>query len=796
MISRAYWRFLLQSPWSTVLATLGVALGVVSIVSVHLVSVQIGEGLQQLSAMQFSGITHLLHREDLTASQYFDLRAQWRSGALGDVGRIAAFVDEETTLEGKRVRVIGVDLLDQGWISRAMDGAEGTWTKDSAGQDLPAQRQLETFSWRSVWVSRDMVDFARYPINGILNSPTPTIVADIGIAQEILGAGPDHLSYVGIEVSQPWANARELIDKLLPGASAGLPEQTPSLSGLSGWQVSSLSSVQPMDRFAQSILFNVSALATLAILVAWFLIYQVAVTWLRRLRSVFERLHTLGVGNVAIAIRFLVMLAALGLVASVIGVFAGWGLASWLLAVAIGEPASGVALDGWIVVKALGSAVGVCVIGGWLAYRQQRERDSRVVTVAVLAALSLLCLLGVFWSATGLAGAFVSIAALSFMATLTMRPVLDSLRTASRHFAGHLLRRLSARELFWYPRDLSVALGGLVLAVATAMGVGLMVDSFRGDFAQMLDRRLTYDIVVDGSDVDLRNALDNIAATQGVSWVQSYVSQDERVDGIRVQITQTLVNEFEAKRYGLERALDRNEILVSEQFVQAFRLRGNTMEVGAPFGSPYGAWTIAGIFRSFGDTQPRMVTSPSAMAQDPTSLSLLLRPGVDLTTVLETLRDANPTLRFAASRDVRTTALTTFDRTFTITSILITIAMVVAGAGIYIANQALRLNKAASNDLLDMLGVTKFEAWMMDFSRSMVMGVTAVLMALPLGSGFAWILCNVVNPRAFGWSIDLTLNVGAIAYPAMWGIVASVVAGLIRLGVKEEARFGDSRAAA
>jgi hypothetical protein len=74
MISRAYWRFLLQSPWSTVLATLGVALGVVSIVSVHLVSVQIGEGLQQLSAMQFSGITHLLHREDLTASQYFDLR--------------------------------------------------------------------------------------------------------------------------------------------------------------------------------------------------------------------------------------------------------------------------------------------------------------------------------------------------------------------------------------------------------------------------------------------------------------------------------------------------------------------------------------------------------------------------------------------------------------------------------------------------------------------------------------------------------------------------------------------------
>jgi putative ABC transport system permease protein len=777
MINRAYWRFLVQSPWSTLLATFGVALGVVSIVSVHLVSVQISEQLQQLGSNHFSGVTHLLHRDEVSSEHYFDLRRQWRSGQLEEVTQVSAFVDEELMHAGQRIRVIGVDLLSQ--------GLTGDLTS------LVSSQPSEPFSWRGVWLSDGVEPFPDYPVNGQLSIEAPTVIADIGIAQELLGLDPEDVSYIGIAVPASWARVRNLLDRLLPGAAAGLPASTPRFAGLAQWQLTSLDHLQPANRFAQSILFNVSALATLAILVAWFLIYQVAVTWLRRLRGVFTRLHTLGVSNGAIMLRFLALLGGLGVVASLIGVVAGWALARWLLAVAVGGPLLDVALDSFIIGKALVSAVGVCVVGGWLAYRQQTAEPSLWLAVALFVGLLMVCLLGIVWPATGLAGAFGAIAALSFIATLTMRPILDRLRTASRYFAGDLLRRLSARELFWYPRDLSVAMGGLVLAVATAMGVGLMVDSFRGDFSQMLERRLTYDIVVDGSSADLAKAAAAIDETDGVLFLQRYVTRDKRVDGISVQATQTDVNEFEAKRYGLARALVGDEVLVSEQLRQVLATRGDRIVIGDSFDDR----TIAGIFRSFGDTQPRAVMAFGAADDAPTSLAIRLHPSAEFATVLAVLQRHHAELKFTPSREIKANALATFDQTFTITSILITIALLVAGTGIYIANQALRLNKAASTELLDMMGVTSGEAWMMDFTRSLFMGLTAVLLALPLGVSFAWILCEVVNPRAFGWSIDLRLDVGAIVYPVLWGVIASVVAGLIRLGVNEEARFGDLRAA-
>jgi putative ABC transport system permease protein len=781
MIDRAFARFVARSPWSTLVALLGVTLGVVSIVSVHMVSVQVGERVQAASALQFGDITHVLLRESSSARDYFELRRSWRAGKLDDrIERIAPFVDETTIVGGRAVRVIGIDLLSQ-------SGREGS----TRLVDL-ATAATASFAWDGVWISADLEEGAvAHPINGRLETQGSILIADIGVAHEILDRDPEHISYVGMEIEDRWAWLRQLLENVLPGSGAGLPERSPDLANLPGWQVTPIADVQPTSRFAQSILFNVSALASLAILVSWFLIYQVAVTWLRRLRNVFRRLHVLGVSNREIILRFLGCLGLLGVLASLIGLVVGWGLASWLVARAVGEAGVVLPLDGWIIAKATLSAVGVCIAGGGLAYRQQQAGLAPRLVNVLIAGLAAIALAGVTWTATGLAGAFAAIAALSFVATLTMRPVLDRLRATSRYLRGTLLYRLSVRELFWYPRDLSVALGGLVLAIATAIGVGLMVDSFRSDFASMLDRRLTYDIVVDGAPASLKNAVRPIEARRDVLSVQRYVGRDELIDGVRVEVTDVVVDAFEAHRYGVARALEADEILVSEQFVDAMAARDRNIEIGGVFAGA----TVAGVFRSFGDTYPRLIRAPVAADRAPTSLSLRLTQGADAAQLLASLRTRWPSLTFTDTRDLRVAALKTFDQTFTITSVLITIAMVVAATGIYIANQALRLNKAASSELLSVMGVTGRETWMMDLARSVGMGTVAVALALPLGFCFAWILCNVVNPRAFGWSIDLDPRAAAVAYPALWGILASVAAGLIRVGIGEEARFGDVRAA-
>ena len=128
----------------------------------------------------------------------------------------------------------------------------------------------------------------------------------------------------------------------------------------------------------------------------------------------------------------------------------------------------------------------------------------------------------------------------------------------------------------------------------------------------------------------------------------------------------------------------------------------------------------------------------------------------------------------------------TFDQTFAITTVLITIAMLVATISMYIAVTAMRLNRRTSSRLLVTLGVNRLESVGMDFALGVGVGLIALLIALPLGMAFGWILCSVINPRAFGWTIELKLTLDAMATPMLLGLLAAIAAGLLRGGRSEE----------
>ena len=98
--------------------------------------------------------------------------------------------------------------------------------------------------------------------------------------------------------------------------------------------------------------------------------------------------------------------------------------------------------------------------------------------------------------------------------------------------------------------------------------------------------------------------------------------------------------------------------------------------------------------------------------------------------------------------------------------------------GLYNAITALRLNQLATSDLLDALGVNRSEKRRVDLLRGLTIGLFAVLLALPLGLVMGAVLCQVINPRAFGWSIELQLSVPAMLWPLGLGIAAAVLAGL------------------
>ncbi|MEM7100759.1 MAG: ABC transporter permease [Pseudomonadota bacterium] len=793
LIVLSLFRFLGRSKVSLGMAVLGVAIATGSIVSVHLISVRVGEQLDGLVPGPLHSYSHFLYPadDDMNVQKYAQLRRAWRSGEQPLLTDLTPVIDERVRIEEAWVRVIGVDLIglrNADWLDDEVQ------PPDAGKKEVP---QLGgDFTWNGVWVDKSLAGLTSQPINGLLNLPPGVLVTDISRAQSLLGWPAGRLSYLAAKFSTPSGQFTAMMDQLVPGFSAGLPDVfDPTLRD---WRVVPLDEAHPGTGFGKSILFNVSALAILSLVVAWFLIYQVASSWLRRLAFLFDRLHTLGVPAQAGSFYYLFLLGVIGFIAALIGLALGaWG-SQWLLGVRVdGAPA---ALDIWVVGKAFVCAVGVALVSGVSCWVRQYGGVTHIGFVLFWGAIGLLVVLGVagtVFSQTGLMGGFLGIGAVAVLGVVSIAPGLRWIQRRLRWFGSDGVSGISLigfREVFWFPRDLSIALAGLVLAIGTAIGIGLMVESFRYDFERFLDQRLAYNLNIEGSvqgsDTALRDSLAILDREPDVQFVSMYYEGVGRFRGAPFELRATSFTEFELSRYGVgsEFNLTRS-ILVNEQFARQHQLVvGSVIEIQSQTSE------IVGVVKGFGDTQGRVlidVAHPIMPANLPlASVGVVTASGSE---VAAELQQALPSLSVTNAQALRQVALQTFDQTFVITSVLTTIAMVVAGVGLYVGVTSLRLNRRGSTTLLRSLGIKRLENLWIDLHRSLVMGLVSMVFALPVGILFGWMLCTIVNPRAFGWSITMFMSVPALIYPCLWGLLAAILAGVIRLGSAEEGAVGLSQ---
>ncbi len=780
MIVRAFFRFLLKTPYSLALAILGVTMGVASITSVHIVSANVSLQLDRLTTFGLTEFTHVLQMAGnaaegggapLDADTFFAMRAAWRNGEYPSIDAMSVVIDENTEVAGRNVRVIGVDVFD-GAVFDSLTAETG-------------QVEMGSFDIDSVWIDEELVDGLPYAVNGVLAAGSRVLVCDIGLAQSILDWPPTKLSYIGVKVRDPWASLRALAERLAPGISAGIPESqmhslTDALAGK--WQVISIEAQNPAGQFGRSVLFNVGALGVLAMVVAWLLIYQVAMTWLRRLWPVMQRLYVVGVDWRQLGAVFVLAMLSLGVIASAFGVILGGLLAHGLLSRVL-QGAVPQVFDTTVIVKGLASGVIVCVVGAVLAYMHNQRADQIGLRHAGWRILLILVLLGVLLAGIwlpqwGLFGGFGSMAAASVLAAVLLQPALKLLKRRSRWIKGSLLMRLSVREVLWYATELGVAIVGLALALASAIGVGLMVDSFRSDFAAMLDRRLSYDFVVEGDARLLAQAERKLVDTMGdkTARLQRYYSTVVRSGTVPIELVATRMDALEAQRYGIDRALEPSEVLVSEQLSRALDLRvGDALTLFAR------ERRVRGVFSSFGDVQPRALLHTNDAPLGEMVLTELRINGADA--IVDAL-SALP-LNVSEQAAMRRSALRAFDRTFSITDVLLALALIVAAIGIYIALNAMRLNRPTSRKILEGLGLSNWEILGVNAARGVGVGAAAVGLALPLGLAFAWILCRVVNPRAFGWTIDLTVSLPPIVTPLGITAAAVLAASVLLPGTRE-----------
>ena len=809
---RSNLRFMAATPWSLLTAGLGITLGVASTVAVHLVSLAVSDSLQAARPPHLRGVTHIAESPGAAMHDYFDLRRRWRqlpaqrdaeTGWLGEVEFMTPIVEGQWASGGRRLQVVGADWLGGGAPPEVASVRRAVVADASLGLDADESLLLNGERWT----------VAKVLDSGVSDS----LFMDIGDALALLQRAPDNLSFVALRLADPWAGLRTWLERLLPGLSAGLPaaavNTTPRLRQpaaaeaktllaatpisaaqsdiaptvasleLPDWRLRPVAAILPEQQFAKAILFNLGALGMLALLVAWFLIYQVCILWLRRQETLMLRLNAIGFSAAELMSGFLASIATLGAIATGLGIFGGYGLAALLVRISTAgfDALPTVQMSSIVAVKALVSGLGVALAGAWLAFAKRKPTQDALLHRTHWRGICLgagLIAAGLGFAETGLYGGFAAILAAGLIASVLVAPLLRLLRRRLHKAGGNLLTRLAMREATWHEGDLSAALGALILAVGTSVGVGLMVDSFERDFVKMLNQRLAHETFLELPNQDGERLAAALRRAYPDALVQAYGRISTRLQGQAVEVGYTDFSAAEAARYGYPRALANDEAFASESLLVGLGLRvGDAIPVA---NGREASLRIVHEFPGFGEARPRLLMHAKAAARrfgvlgfDRISLS-----GIDAAALENWLRDWAPGAQVRQRAAMRRAALEIFDRTFAITRALTLLALIIAVVGLHNAMTALRLNQRAGAALLRALGLSAAEQRRLALIRGGVLGACAILLALPLGLFIGFALCEVINPRAFGWSLDLSISTGAWAWPMLLGFGAALVASL------------------
>ena len=817
LLWRARWRALRREPGQSALLILSLALGVAVVVAVDLVNAASRAAMATASAQLQGASTHRIEGPggSLSLDAYGALRRAWRAGTLleGDapVMGFAPILEGRLPLpDGSPLRLLGIDpfssLRQESFSAGApvADAQTLSWTQflttpgaallsPSVGPELAPGDRLPLPEARALTV------LGRLPGMEAAAAPLALAVVDLATAQEWLGA-TDRLSRVELALpeAQPRSALRRGLERLFPGLllSEASPEVrlAPALrEAYPGLELrSQRESALALGGLASAFQLNLAAMGLLALLVGLYLLYGALAYSVRRRLDSFGRFRALGVAPAALQRHVLLEALTFAGLGALLGLLLGRLLAGGLLGL-ISATLEG--LYDQVAIAALpldlvpyGKGL-VLALGGGLAVAWPLAREAGRAPLlpragrspaqtggraglAFALGLSLLALM-LLRLPSGYLGALLALAAILLAGAQGVGPVTALLLRGLNRLAVPLpLRlRLPLREASRGLGRAQLALAALVVALATAVGMTIMVSSFRLTVADWLEDRLDAPVLARGQALGsargpLEAALEAArrdGLVSGWVWRQSV---DDWLEGMPVRVTLLEAEGHEAPSLRLSEPLAR----------QLGRTAGGAL--AWPGRLPDGEF-LAPYYRSYGGGRlelemPRALWAGPAPA-GPWGLAVYGAPEA----VLPRLQAALPRSgELLAQGPVKARALAIFDRTFRVTAVLQTIAGVVAGVGLLSAFAALALDRRQQLSALRILGAPgPFAARQLLLEAGLLAGI-AGLLALPLGALAAWVLCDAVNLRAFHWTLALHWPPAAFFEALLLALAAGLLAAL------------------
>ena len=813
-------RHLLRRPGQLALAVLGLALGVATITSIGLTTASARRAFElSLDAVNGSA-THQITAGPLGIPQslYVELRRARRLD-------VAPVVEGYAVSAARNVLLLGVDPFAD------PDFRNSSALQENGGLEVlrrwltePGAVMMTAHAARTLGVAvgaplrieiagrahtAHLIGVIREERAGFDN----LVLTDIAQAQEWLGMG-GHLSRIDVRAPPGPGGERELAD---------LRATLPPGVGVSDTARRS----QDTQELTQAFMTNLRAMSLLALLVGAFLIFNsMSFAWLLRRRTI-GVLRALGVTRAEVLALALVEAVAL----SVIGTLAGAAAGSWLARQLLGSvtrtindlyfvvSVSEIELEPATLLIALGLGVAVAVLAtlvpaleaartepqlalrrSALEQRSMRTAGSLAVASVLLVAVAAM-LVGL--SDRSLAAGFLALLLLLLSAAFLTPAALRAVARLSASVAGRVSAsaRLAFGDVAASLSRTGVAVGALSVAVSAAIGVALMVASFRESLADWLGRTLRADIYVTApgpgfsrperviEPVVVRTLLDS-SSVREASAIRR-VTVESPVGRVLLDALQPASASFagialiagEPDR--VWPAFARGEVLLSEPFAYRHRLHeGDSIELvtaGGPRRFP-----IAGVYRDYGSDRGAVLMDRAiyreAWADDGiTSLGLYLVAGARPAAVIEELRAATgdrQALLLRSNSDLRALSMEIFERTFAITRVLYWLAAAVAAVGLLSALLAYELERARELALLRALGVTPAGLALLVETQTAFLGLAAAVAAIPTGLLAALVLIEVINRRAFGWHVDFHWSAGDVLQTLALALIAALLAGL------------------
>jgi len=825
LLARSSIRFYRSHPWQLTLAIAGIALGVAVFVGIELANDSARRAFEASSVAASEQTTHRLLPTGgaLSESDYRALKRDRRYVAsapvieapitlnLPDGPRLEMTLEGIDFIEEAAVRGLGGLLIGGGDPIRLLTEPGTLLLPDTlaarfgiaSGDTLTLRAGANEFPVVVIGTIDDQRDLA------------PRLVTDIATAQEIAGMR-GLLSRIDLRLDD--ASAESLAANL-PVGSVLVPAAAED---------------QILRELTRAFNTNLTALGLLALVVGMFLIYStISFTIVQRWRAI-AVLRAIGLDRRELLTTLLGEALAIGVVGTLLGLWLGRELSEGLLELVLRtlddlyfRRALGASdASNWIYALSAALGIGATLVSALIpalmasrreitsATRSRVERGAQVLahrfawaalpTAGCAVVILLLADRGLWQAFVALFLVLVAGAMLIPLATHALMRLIERPIAALAGLPG----RMAVRGVIDSLSRTGVATAALTVAVATVMSIGLMIASFRVSLIEWIDTTITADLYVDidpDSDRDIETALAEIDALPDVVGISRMrMTRIETPSGgldLRAAAAGPEgygVDVTAPESVSAEQALANDRgVLVSEPL--AYRLNLNPGDgIDLPTATGLERFEVAGIYRDYNTAGAQLIMSLDSFRRwfdddGLSSVGIHVSPGTDESTITAAIRQSlgtNNRARIRSTSFIRDISLVIFDRTFQVTEVMRLLAAIVAFLGIFSALMALQLERERDFAVLRSLGMSVRQLFGQNLAQTGLLGLTAGLAAIPLGTALAWLLVHVINLRSFGWSMDFIVSADAVLAGVAMAIAAALLAGIYPALVGARADMG------